>query len=99
MHNLKLPASIEELGAHAFNSCRALTGKLSTPITGGSSCGACRGLTALDLENCKVIEEGCFVHCTGLTQPLKLPSSLQSIEDQAFGDWKTENGKFLTPII
>jgi hypothetical protein len=86
MHDLKLPDSLEELGEYAFASCSGLTGKLSksTHIAGKASFAWCTGLTELDLGNCKVIEGGCFCGCSGLIGALKLPSSLQRIEDRAF---------------
>ena len=83
MRDLKLPASVEDLGEFAFYGCRRLTGKLTSHITANMSFYNCKGLTALDLANCKVLEKSCFAGCTGLTV-LELPSSLQRIENGAF---------------
>jgi hypothetical protein len=83
MNDFKVPDSLEELGNSAFNSCEGLTGKLSTHIAASSSFYGCTGLTALDLSNCKVIEEWCFAGCAGLIV-LNLPSSLHIIRKWAF---------------
>jgi hypothetical protein len=94
MHDLKLPDSLEELGANAFAYCEELTGKLTTHITGKESFLWCEGLTSLNLDNCKVIEYGCFRGCVGLTE-LKLPSSLQRIERFAFRDCSALTGALI----
>jgi hypothetical protein len=96
MHDFKLPDSLEVLGDDAFAYCRGLTGKLSTHITGDSSFAECTGLIDMDLENCKVINTGCFAGCTGLTI-LNLPSSLQSIGQWAFNGCTGLTGPLIIP--
>jgi hypothetical protein len=96
MRDLKLPDSLEELGYQAFTNCSRLTGTLSTHITGENSFDGCTGLTALDLENCKVIKAFCFKMCTGLTE-LKLPLSLQRIEMFAFYYCSRLTGNLIIP--
>jgi hypothetical protein len=96
MRDLKLPDSLEVLGGYAFANCRGLTGKLSTHITGLHSFAGCTGLTELDLGNCKVIAEDCFISCTGLTV-LYLPSSLQRIWLWAFCDCTALTGPLIIP--
>jgi hypothetical protein len=96
MNDLKLPNSIEVLRQSAFDSCEALTGKLSTHITGRESFYGCTGLTGLDLENCKLIEECCFAGCAGLTN-LKLPSTLRSIRSRAFFNCTGLTGALIIP--
>jgi hypothetical protein len=96
IHDLKLPDSLEDLGYGTFYGCRGLTGKLYTQITGNSSFARCTGLTQLDLDHCKEIEEGCFAFCTELTA-LKFSSALQRIEELAFYNCTGLAGPLIIP--
>jgi hypothetical protein len=97
MNDLKLPTNLVKLGENAFNSCSGLTGKLTTHITGTQSFTRCKGLTGLDLTNCKVIEQSCFDYCTGLVGKMNLPLSLRRIEFRAFGDCTKLTGALIIP--
>jgi hypothetical protein len=96
MNDFKLPDSLEALGRSAFAACERLTGKLSTHIAGDNSFSDCTGLTALDLENCKVIGTWCFGGCTALSE-LILPSSLQIIRAYAFARCTSLTGALIIP--
>jgi hypothetical protein len=97
IHDFKLPDSVEDLGDAAFYGCEGLTGKLSTHITGFSSFLFCRGLSELNLANCKVIDDNCFARCTGLIGALKLPFTLQYIGDCAFANCTGLTGFLIIP--
>jgi hypothetical protein len=97
IRDLKLPASLKHLGERSFSDCHALTGKLSTHITGVRSFADCRGLTSLDLDSCITeIVVGCFLNCIGLTE-LELPSSLQIIGAYAFCNCKGLTDRLIIP--
>jgi hypothetical protein len=97
MRDMKLPDNLVVLGNSVFANCHGLSGKLTTHITGKMSFAVCTGLTALDLENCKVIAIGSFSGCTGLIGKLKLPSSLQRIEERAFRNCARLTGDLIIP--
>ncbi len=87
---LKLPASVEEIGDLAFYRCGRITGRLQFPSTlrsvGGGAFFGCTGLTgSLDLpESCASIGDAAFFGCTGLEGSLRLPRKLREIPTGAF---------------
>lgn len=84
------PESIEAIGINAFKGCKNL-GNLDFSICKRleslSGFASCEGLTSLDLSSCsklKHIALDAFKECNNLAGEVKIPSSLENIEGNAF---------------
>ena len=91
---MKLPGSLEEIGAYAFANCTALS-DIYLPENlnklGSSSFYNCKGLTGSldDLgfpAKVKAIPSGCFSGCSGLTGELTIPDDIKLIGGAAFAN-------------
>ena len=105
MKELPFGDKINTIGAHAFENCVSLTGKLTFPASLTSlsdyAFNGCTGLDSLDMKACKslgIIPSYAFNGCTGL-QSVEFSSVTSSIGTQAFYNCTGLKSVEFTPSI
>ena len=99
---VKLPASLTEIGERAFEGCTGLTNidlSACTSLTEISGFSGCTGLTSIDLSACTSLTEigiSAFEGCKGLTE-VKLPANLTEIGKLAFTNCSKLTGTIVFP--
>ena len=103
--SVKLPASLQEMGAWAFKNCTSLKSVFipkSLDYCAGAGDGPCAGCTALDTITFETgvtqIAAGLFASCPGLTE-IVIPDTVTTIDECAFSSCKNLEKVTFSPSI
>lgn len=88
--SVEIPGSVEIISEGAFKGCtslRTVTINEGVKEIGKEAFCSCTSLTAIELPSgLETIGEKAYSGCTGVSQPISLPDSITTIEDDAFTD-------------